>query len=123
MFKNKDKESKIDETWLIPYAYLLTLLLALFIILFAASSVDIKKFEQLSSSLNTAFHSGAGIMDYPSPIDAIERSAIPPGDRSEENKAGEDLKLTIEQELEKLSDLQEKINQYIAEKNLSNSLQ
>lgn len=33
-------EEHADETWLIPYSDLLTLLLALFIVLFASSSLD-----------------------------------------------------------------------------------
>jgi len=34
------KEFKIDESWLLPYADLLTLLVALFIVLFAMSEID-----------------------------------------------------------------------------------
>ena len=33
----------MDESWLIPYADILTLLLALFIVLFASSTVDATK--------------------------------------------------------------------------------
>ena len=36
-------EEHADETWLIPYSDLLTLLLALFIVLFASSSLDKNK--------------------------------------------------------------------------------
>ena len=45
--KHKVHEEHMDESWLIPYADLLTLLLALFIVLFAMSSVDAVKFQQL----------------------------------------------------------------------------
>jgi chemotaxis protein MotB len=54
-------DDHIDETWLIPYADLLTLLLALFIILFASSSLDAKKFDQLSAVFNAAFNGGTGL--------------------------------------------------------------
>lgn len=59
-------EEHIDETWLIPYADLLTLLLALFIVLFASSQVDQKKFDQVAESFHAAFsNSGnaAAILD------------------------------------------------------------
>lgn len=44
-----------DETWLIPYADLLTLLLALFIVLFASSQVDQQKFAKMITSFEAAF--------------------------------------------------------------------
>ena len=65
MSKRKKKhrhEDHTDESWLIPYADLLTLLLALFIVLFAMSSVDATKFQQLSKSFNDIFTGGTGFM-------------------------------------------------------------
>lgn len=50
-------EEHADETWLIPYADLLTLLLALFIVLFATSSLDKKKAAALEYALASAFNS------------------------------------------------------------------
>jgi chemotaxis protein MotB len=40
------------EAWVIPYADILTLLMALFVVLWAMSTVDLQKFEALASSLN-----------------------------------------------------------------------
>ena len=48
-------EEHPDETWLIPYADLLTLLLALFIVLFAFSKVDQQKVNQMSDAFADAF--------------------------------------------------------------------
>ncbi|MBE6452752.1 MAG: hypothetical protein E7012_04605 [Alphaproteobacteria bacterium] len=48
-------EEHADETWLIPYSDLLTLLLALFIVLFAASSIDKNKAAQIQYALAAAF--------------------------------------------------------------------
>ncbi|WP_371320193.1 flagellar motor protein MotB [Chengkuizengella axinellae] len=59
-----DKDShKIDESWLIPYADLLVLLLALFIVLFSSSEIDAKKMEKLASSLNAYLDGGTSILE------------------------------------------------------------
>ncbi len=50
-------EEHADETWLIPYSDLLTLLLALFIVLFASSSLDKAKMEQMGYAFAAAFSS------------------------------------------------------------------
>lgn len=56
--RKEHHEEHADESWLIPYADILTLLLALFIVLFASSQVDQKKFEQMATSFNSAFQGG-----------------------------------------------------------------
>lgn len=50
-------EEHADETWLVPYSDILTLLLALFIVLFASSQVDAKKFAAVANSFGAAFSS------------------------------------------------------------------
>ncbi|MDR2006341.1 MAG: OmpA family protein, partial [Acidaminococcales bacterium] len=53
-------EDHPDETWLVPYADLLTLLLALFIVLFATAKVDQAKFTAVGQALNVALGGGIG---------------------------------------------------------------
>jgi chemotaxis protein MotB len=53
-------EEHPDETWLVPYADLLTLLLALFIVLFATAKVDQGKFAAVGEALNLALGGGIG---------------------------------------------------------------
>lgn len=53
-------EEHPDETWLIPYSDLLTLLLALFIVLFASSSLDKNKAAAIQYALAAAFGGGMG---------------------------------------------------------------
>ena len=48
-------EEHPDETWLVPYSDLLTLLLALFIVLFGMSKTDEKKVGELGKSFHSAF--------------------------------------------------------------------
>ena len=44
-----------EERWLLTYADMITLLMALFIVLFSISSVNISKFKSLQQSLRDAF--------------------------------------------------------------------
>lgn len=53
--KKQLHEEHPDETWLIPYADLLTLLLALFIVLFAGGQEDKEKFEALKKAFAEIF--------------------------------------------------------------------
>ncbi len=110
----------MDESWLIPYADLLTLLLALFIVLFAMSSVDAVKFQQLSRAFNDVFSGGTGVLEFQSPMP--EGQIQTPIDRKEdvEKKAKEKADLAKDQ-LELLA-LQKKVNSYIAQKKLTDKL-
>src|SRR5690606_25663776 len=108
--------------WLLPYADILTLLLALFIVLFAASEVDSKKFQAISSSFNSELQGGTGILDQEAPVESLDPSTtaklnedLPSGESDEEILAARD-----QQELE---DFQTKIEAYIDEKGLSPRLQ
>jgi len=48
-----------NERWLLTYADMITLLLALFIVLFSFSSIDVKKFLELRLGLTAAFNPSA----------------------------------------------------------------
>ncbi|MBK1809854.1 OmpA family protein [Clostridium sp. YIM B02505] len=60
--KKEHHEEHVDETWLIPYADMLTLLLALFIVMFAMSKVDSQKLQRLSAEFNVIFSGGSSVM-------------------------------------------------------------
>lgn len=47
----------------------MTLLLALFIVLFAASDVDAKKFKAISESFNVELQGGTGLLDQSAPVE------------------------------------------------------
>ena len=44
-----------DERWLLTYADMITLLMALFMVLFSISSVNVSKYQTLQQSLKAAF--------------------------------------------------------------------
>jgi chemotaxis protein MotB len=53
------------ERWLLTYADLITLLMIFFVVMYALASVDVKKFQVLSTSLRIAFGGGRNILgDY-----------------------------------------------------------
>lgn len=112
--RKKKKDHHIDETWLIPYADLLTLLLALFIVLFGMSSIDAQKFRQLASAFNANLTGGTGILQYP--------NALPePNEHQIEEKSAPETKQPTEQE--QLQNIQQKINTYIDNKQLNEKLE
>ncbi|RLQ94482.1 flagellar motor protein MotB [Falsibacillus albus] len=129
--RKKEENNHIDESWLIPYADLLTLVLALFIVLFAASSVDAQKFQMLSRVFNDIFIGGSGVMDYPQPSPQDDAS-LSDGLKKEDQKAAaiqttevptqpSDLEKKIQLhklDQEELKQIQAKINQYIKENHL-----
>lgn len=59
--KKKKKEEEVDEGWLLPYSDMLTLLLALFIVLFAMAKVDDKKFQQIKTEFNSILSTRSGL--------------------------------------------------------------
>jgi chemotaxis protein MotB len=63
MKKKVHHEEHVDETWLIPYADMLTLLLALFIVMFAMGQTDKEKLKKVSEQFNIIFSSGAGVLE------------------------------------------------------------
>ncbi|WP_203363879.1 flagellar motor protein MotB [Bacillus sp. REN10] len=115
--KKQHEHEHIDESWLIPYADLLTLLLALFIVLFAMSSVDAKKFQMVSQAFNDVFQGGAGVMEYPSttPAEVMNDS------KNESNN--QQINGLGEKDQKELSEMQEKMTQYIKENNLQNKVE
>jgi chemotaxis protein MotB len=67
--KKRHHEEHSDERWLLTYADMITLLMALFMVLFAMSMVNKTKFEQLRITLKQAFSSavltgGQAILDH-----------------------------------------------------------
>ncbi|MCV2489502.1 flagellar motor protein MotB [Geodermatophilus sp. YIM 151500] len=85
--KHEEEEHENHERWLVSYADMMTLLLVLFVVLFAMSQVDKAKFAALASGLAETFGApvsvaasttpeGSVLDDLPGVIDIA--SAIPP---------------------------------------------
>jgi len=105
--KKHKHEEEVSEAWLLPYSDVLTLLLALFIVLFATSSVDQQKLEQMSQAFNEVLNGGTGIFEQPSPV---EMPDVP-----NDSGKGEDGESTAYMEDQQaLVEIQESVDEYIA---------
>lgn len=117
--RRKKEDEHIDESWLLPYSDLLTLLVALFIVLFAMSTVDNDKFQSLSHAFNKEMKGGTGFFDYPSPMPegSMESSDVSKDGNKRPEQSNEQY-----EEQQKLSQIQERVNAYVEENGLQNSL-
>lgn len=136
--KRRDTEERMDDSWLLPYADMLTLLLALFIVLFAMSEIDVQKFDRLADIFKSEFSAGGGVMDDGSSImpETPPLEDLPPGkdpedsdedDPEDKNGEGEseevdDLAKLLGEEYEKLRSIQEDLEKYIALNSLTETL-
>lgn len=108
MSKSKKKahhEEHADESWLLPYSDLLTLLLALFIVMFAMGQVDKAKFQQLSEQFNVIFSGGSSTLEQNGNelvIDNPHQPETPPisNTQIEEDKLSQ-IKENLEAEIKK----------------------
>lgn len=116
--KQKKEEDHMDESWLIPYSDILTLLLALFIVLFSVSTIDAQKFEQIAKSFNGIFTSQNGIMESDNPEFAPK--PFPNPGRSDINEKNKNMQAIKEQT--ELKEIQAKINTYIEKEHLQANL-
>lgn len=98
-------------------------MLALFIVLFALSSIDAQKFERLARAFNSNFDGGISVLEYPSPLPQQEMENI------EENKQNgkvqnepHDNDESGNSDQEELAEVQNRFNQYIEENNLKNNI-
>lgn len=125
MKRKKKHEDHVDESWLIPYADILTLLLALFIVLFAASEVDSKKFEEISESFNNELQGGTGILDEEAAIEIMtDTSKISKLDEiTPETGVKSEAEIALEQDFKELGELKGKIEVYIKDKGLSTKIE
>jgi chemotaxis protein MotB len=121
--RHEPPEEHPDESWLLPYSDLMTLLLALFIVLFAASSVNTSKFEELSRAFKTAFSSGIGILDQGglTQNDLLKRRTAETLNYKEKGKKS--LKTLEQEEQQNLEVLKQQLDKYIQKNGLTSQLE
>jgi chemotaxis protein MotB len=126
-----------DERWLVTYADLMTLLVALFMVLFSISSVNKSKFESLQQSLQEAFSGkilpgGKSIKESGGTSNIVNPSSAPPqsnlqpyvgGQPAEAGKdKGKNGKAARTAEQAQFKKLKQKIDSAAAAKGLSSKI-
>lgn len=130
--RRQSEDEHMDESWLIPYADILTLLLALFIVLFASSSIDTQKFQQMMSSFNTVLAGGPSVMDMGTIIPIGEemgqagKDADKYGDPTHSPRSTQqeltELQKRVQEETVQLEQLKHNIDAYIEDNELTSQL-
>ncbi|KIL34540.1 flagellar motor protein MotB [Cohnella kolymensis] len=120
--RHEPHEEHADESWLLPYSDLMTLLLALFIVLYAASAVNTSKFDEMSRAFRSAFNSGLGVLDKNSVMenDQQRRRSDEMNNKKDEAKTRDSLR---KQEQQNLEELKKQLDRYIQKNGLSSQLQ
>ena len=114
--ESEEPEKENGERWLLTYSDLITLLLALFIILYTMSTIDLEKLKDLSKNLSAAFNNssvsdnaGAGVGNDNTPGGGTETSATGfSGDAAQSNP---------------LDDIYNQLNTYITNNNLQGKIE
>ena len=89
-------EAENSERWLLTYADMITLLLALFVVLFAMSTINIQKFMEFKTGvvksfstlqLNSVVHGGTGLLQNTSLVQrsGVVKGIVPPINQSSGN--------------------------------------
>lgn len=126
--KKPSEEPQFDDSWLLPYADMLTLLLALFIILFAMSELDAQKYKQLTNIFKSEFFSNKGALE--SEVDPVmlpevtDTEVVEKDDDYEEEAADglDDNERDKVSGLIQLQSIQEEIEAYIEKNNMADML-
>jgi chemotaxis protein MotB len=120
-----------DERWLLTYSDLITLLMALFIIMWAVSTVNDSKFDQLSKSLSDAF-SGKIFQGNEAVIDGSSGTKTEVVPLAKEPSKGSQPAKSFDEsvqaaaaaaDLENLRELQQQVDAYVGSKGLSGKIE
>ena len=107
-------EEEMGEPWLLPYSDLMTLLLALFIALFAMSQTDQTKMQQMAQAFTAAFNMGG-----PSFFSGAGPNVSP---QREIMTAEDQGNAAYIKENETLENIKREMDEYIKQNNLQNEL-
>ncbi len=108
--KKRKEKAENSERWLLTYSDLITLLMVFFVVLYSSSNIDKKKYEQIASSMSSAFTGGTGIGDG----NIVQES---------ENSSDEgELKPLVQTEEEKLQGIEGQVDDMIKNLGLEDSV-
>lgn len=123
--RHHEEEHENHERWLVTYADMLTVLMALFIVMFALSVVDKKKFEDFKAGLQddisvgtgpTLLDGGTGLQENPGPSMALDVQAAMAAYESQQQSDS-----AAAQELATLEKAREAIHQALVDRGMEAS--
>ena len=128
--KGGHEEGHADERWLVSYADMITVLMCLFLVLFAMSSVDADKYAQLKDSLATGFgttpstevDSAIGVIVDPEKVDEEGIGFAAVGLEESTEKGNADKKSEAVKEVEKFDELVAQISANLAAQGLQDQV-
>ncbi|MEK5234180.1 flagellar motor protein MotB [Paenibacillus sp. FSL L8-0470] len=124
--RHEEHEEHADESWLLPYSDLMTLLVALFLVMYAMSATDAKKFEDMADAFSSALSGGGGVLEYRS--DAPTNTQLDQGKQDkmnsviDKNTGESDMAKLRAKEQEDLEKLKKQFDQYIEKNGLTDLL-
>lgn len=124
--RHEEHEEHADESWLLPYSDLMTLLVALFLVMYAMSATDAQKFEQMAQAFNSALSGGGGILEFRS--DAPTDKQLDQGNKDKmdnvmaDNTGASEISKLRAKEQEDLEKLKQQFDQYIKNNGLTDLL-
>jgi chemotaxis protein MotB len=113
----EEAEEHNDERWMASYMDMVTVLMCLFVVLFAMSSVDAAKFEKLKWSLSTGF----GTTESTS-VDTAEGLVVPPENVGDEGDVTSNL-IMAENELNSLLTVRDQMSAALSERGVAAGVQ
>jgi chemotaxis protein MotB len=117
----EEHEEHVDERWMASYMDMVTVLMCMFIVLFAMSTVDQEKFEQLRNSLATGFgQTDVGSVD-------TAKGVVVPADQVDQEGEVVDLPVTqidlAKAEVDKLEALKEQMRLNLEARGVAQTVQ
>lgn len=109
------EEHHVDERWMASYMDMVTVLMCMFIVLFAMSSVDQEKFEKLKSSLATGFG-----VEKTDKVDATTGLIVPPDKVNDNGEQLTDMKAAAA-EVDDLNAIETAVKHALAAKGLASA--
>jgi chemotaxis protein MotB len=127
--RKKPEAHHVDERWMASYMDMVTVLMCLFIVLYAMSTVDANKFEKLRNSLATGFGAVAS-----ETVDTASGTVVPPefvnkdleafaAVQSDDKKAQDAALAAAKKEVDRLRALEKKMKAGLAAAGLSQNVE
>ncbi|ACL40941.1 OmpA/MotB domain protein [Pseudarthrobacter chlorophenolicus A6] len=114
---HEPEEEHVDERWMASYMDMVTVLMCMFIVLFAMSTVDQAKFDKLRNSLATGFGAVAS-----QTADTASGTVVPPDQVNKDAEAFSSLDLAIK-EVDKLTALQQQMETALKAQQLDSNVE